>query len=84
MKIDAALITTDLLACEARAAELEVQGFAAAWSVEGQHDPFLPLALAARGTTRLGRGREARLPRRLLHPRADDSLLRSGSSPHGC
>ena len=56
MKIDAALFTTDLLACEARAAELEAQGFSAAWSVEGQHDPFLPLALAARGTTRLELG----------------------------
>ncbi len=56
MKIDAALFTTDLLACEPRAAELEAQGFAAAWSVEGQHDPFLPLALAARSTTRLELG----------------------------
>jgi probable F420-dependent oxidoreductase len=56
MKIDAALFTTDLLACEARAAEIEAQGFAAAWSVEGQHDPFLPLALAARTTTRLELG----------------------------
>ena len=56
MRLDAALFTTDLLACEARAAELEAQGFAAAWSVEGQHDPFLPLALAARSTTRLELG----------------------------
>jgi len=56
MKIDAALFTTDLLACEARAAQLEAQGFAAAWSVEGAHDPFLPLALAARATTRMELG----------------------------
>jgi len=56
VKIDAALFTTDLLGCEARAAKLEAQGFSAAWSVEGQHDPFLPLALAARGTHHLELG----------------------------
>jgi probable F420-dependent oxidoreductase len=56
MQIDAVLGTDDLLACEARAAELEARGFAGAWSIEGQHDPFLPLALAARATTRLGLG----------------------------
>jgi probable F420-dependent oxidoreductase len=56
MKIDAALFSTDLLGCEALAATLEEQGFAAAWSVEGQHDPFLPLVLAARATTRLELG----------------------------
>jgi probable F420-dependent oxidoreductase len=56
MKIDAALLTADLLGCEARAAELEARGFAALWSVEGQHDPFLPLALAARATTRIELG----------------------------
>ena len=56
MKIDAALFATDLLACEARAAQLEAQGFAAAWSVEGMHDPFLPLALAARATKQLELG----------------------------
>ena len=56
VKIDAALFTVDLAGCEARAARLEAQGFAAAWSVEGSHDPFLPLALAARATTRLELG----------------------------
>jgi probable F420-dependent oxidoreductase len=56
MKIDAALVTQDLLACEERAAEIEARGFAAAWTVEGQHDPFLPLALAARATRRIGLG----------------------------
>ncbi|HZO08820.1 MAG TPA: TIGR03617 family F420-dependent LLM class oxidoreductase [Myxococcota bacterium] len=45
-----------MLGCEARAAKLEAQGFSAAWSVEGQHDPFLPLALAARGTHHLELG----------------------------
>src|SRR5262249_21547420 len=56
MKIDAGLFATDVAGSDARAARLEAQGFAGAWSVEGPHDPFLPLAVAARATERLELG----------------------------
>jgi probable F420-dependent oxidoreductase len=56
MKIDAGLMSTQLAASGAAAARLEAQGFGAAWSFEGTHDPFLPLALAAQATQRIELG----------------------------
>jgi len=50
MKIDGALIGGDWTRAGEEAALLEAQGFAAAWSFEGQHDPFIPLVLAAERT----------------------------------
>jgi probable F420-dependent oxidoreductase len=50
MKIDGALIGSDWTRAGEDAALLEAQGFAGAWSFEGQHDPFIPLVLAAERT----------------------------------
>lgn len=50
MKIDGALIGADFSRAGEEAALLEAQGFAGAWSFEGQHDPFIPLVLAAERT----------------------------------
>jgi probable F420-dependent oxidoreductase len=50
MKIDGALIGADWTRAGEEAALLEAQGFAGAWSFEGQHDPFIPLVLAAERT----------------------------------
>jgi probable F420-dependent oxidoreductase len=50
MKIDGALIGADWMQSGEEAAMLEAQGFAGAWSFEGQHDPFIPLVLAAERT----------------------------------
>ncbi len=55
MKIDGALFAS-LEDAEAAAAQMEQDDFAAAWSFEGPHDPFLPLALAARVTKKLQLG----------------------------
>jgi len=53
MKLESALLTADPAAAPAAAHTLEAQGFDGIQSFEGPHDPFLPLALAARETTRL-------------------------------
>ena len=50
MRIDGALIGGDWTRAGEEAALLEAQGFAGAWSFEGQHDPFIPLVLAAERT----------------------------------
>jgi probable F420-dependent oxidoreductase len=50
MKVDGALIGSDFTRAGEEAARLEAQGFAGAWSFEGQHDPFVPLVLAAERT----------------------------------
>ena len=51
MKVDAPLYSFDRPEDEAR--DLESKGYAAAFTYEGPHDPFFPLALAARATERL-------------------------------
>ena len=56
MKIDAALMPDDFSRSGEVAAELERQGFSAAWSFEGPHDPFFSLVLAAGRTERLELG----------------------------
>ena len=55
MKLDAALLAR-FEESGAAARALEEAGFDGAWSFEGPHDPFLPLALAARETRRLALG----------------------------
>jgi len=50
MKVDGALTGSDFPKAGEEAALLEAQGFAGAWSFEGQHDPFVPLVLAAERT----------------------------------
>jgi probable F420-dependent oxidoreductase len=54
MKIDCRLGTLEHAAD--RAPELEAAGYDAAWSLEVDHDPFLPLAVAAGVTTRIELG----------------------------
>lgn len=53
MKIDAALLQTELEASGRIAKEYEDQGYDGVLSFEGTHDPFLPLALAAALTERI-------------------------------
>ena len=53
MKIEGALLGTELAETGDAAARLEAQGFDGLLSFEGPHDPFLPLAVAAERTTRL-------------------------------
>src|SRR5262249_21417307 len=50
MRIDGALTGGDFTRAGEEAALLEAQGFAGAWSFEGQHDPFVSLVLAAERT----------------------------------
>jgi probable F420-dependent oxidoreductase len=56
MKIDAATLSPNLNDVPALAAAAEDIGFDCLWTSETQHDPFLPLALAAEHTTRLELG----------------------------
>jgi probable F420-dependent oxidoreductase len=53
MRLDAALLTADIAQSGAMAKAFEAQGFDGVLSFEGPHDPFLPLALAARETERV-------------------------------
>ena len=55
MKVDGA-IGTNLSAVAAEASAAEAAGYAGAWSSETNHDPFLPLVLAAEHTQRLELG----------------------------
>jgi probable F420-dependent oxidoreductase len=50
MELDASLPPTSLRDIPALAAAAEAAGFGALWASETQHDPFLPLALAAEHT----------------------------------
>lgn len=56
MKLDAALPPTRLSAVPAIAKGAEEVGFAAIWTQETQHDPFLPHALIAEHTTHISSG----------------------------
>ena len=56
MQLDAALPIVPLAKVPAITAAAESLGFAALWSQETQHDPFLPHALIAEHTTRLQMG----------------------------
>lgn len=46
MKIDAALLVTDMKQIPSRARELEEAGFDGCFTFEGPHEPFMPLVLA--------------------------------------
>ena len=56
MRLDIGLMTFDLPAVAEYARRAEDLGFGAIWSAETRHDPFLPLAVAASATTRIGLG----------------------------
>ena len=53
MKVDAALLATELAATPAEAREIERLGYDGAFTFEGPHDPFFPIALAAEHTERI-------------------------------
>ena len=55
MKIDSLLLGS-IADAGSRAAELEAAGYSGAWTAEGPHDPFLPLAVAATRTSRMELG----------------------------
>lgn len=72
MQLDAALAADSLSAVPGLARAAEAAGFAAAWTTETQHSPFLPLPLIAEHTTRLRFGTAvaiglARSPLTLAH-----------------
>lgn len=52
MKIDAQLVDFELDDIEAEAQRYERLGFDAIWTRENKHDPYIPLTLAARATSR--------------------------------
>jgi probable F420-dependent oxidoreductase len=56
VKLDIGLMTFDLPAVGDYARRAEDLGFGAIWSAETRHDPFLPLAVAATTTRRMGLG----------------------------
>jgi probable F420-dependent oxidoreductase len=56
VQLDAVLPPLDLSAIPETARAAEALGFSALWTAETQHDPFLPLALAAEHTSRVQLG----------------------------
>lgn len=56
LKFDTGLQATSFREIPAAAREAEELGFAGLWTAETQHDPFLPLAVAATATTRIELG----------------------------
>ncbi|MCB0251399.1 MAG: LLM class flavin-dependent oxidoreductase, partial [Anaerolineae bacterium] len=56
MKLDVALMTTGLREAAELAQAAESLGFDTLWTSETQHDPFLPLGVAALNTERIGLG----------------------------
>lgn len=56
MKLDVAILSTHLQEVEPLVQAAEAAGFAALWTSETQHDPFLPLGVAALRTTRIQLG----------------------------
>ena len=80
MRLDIGLMTFDLPAVAEYARRAEDLGFGAIWSAETRHDPFLPLAVAASATTRIGLGTAIALafprsPMILAHIDADQGVL---------
>ena len=55
MKIDS-MLTGSITDAGRAAADLELAGYSGAWTVEGPHDPFLPLAVAAASTREIELG----------------------------
>ena len=56
MKLDTTLAVRDLTEVAAYARAAEEIGFDTVWSTETQHDPFLPLAVAATTTRKVKLG----------------------------
>jgi probable F420-dependent oxidoreductase len=56
MKLDVGMLTHDLTSIPAYARKVEALGYDCLWSSETQHDPFLPLAVAATVTSRIKLG----------------------------
>jgi probable F420-dependent oxidoreductase len=56
VKLDVAMLTHDLTQIPDYARKVEALGYDALWSAETQHDPFLPLAVAATATSRMKLG----------------------------
>lgn len=56
MKLDTGLMTSSLRDVPKAAREAEELGFDGLWTAEAQHDPFLPLTLAAEHTSRMELG----------------------------
>ena len=56
MKLDVGMLTHDLKSIPAYARKVEALGYDCLWSSETQHDPFLPLAVAATATGRVKLG----------------------------
>lgn len=56
MKLDAGLVDYDLRTVPAHARKLEQIGYDCLWTSETQHDPFLPLAVAATATSSIKLG----------------------------
>lgn len=56
MKLDVGMLTHDLRSIPEYARKVEALGYDCLWSAETQHDPFLPLAVAATVTSRIKLG----------------------------
>lgn len=56
MKLDVGMLSHDLKSIPDYARKVEAMGFDCLWSSETQHDPYLPLAVAATTTTRIKLG----------------------------
>ena len=56
MKLDVGMLTHDLATIPDYARKVEALGYDCLWSAETQHDPFLPLAVAATVTARIKLG----------------------------
>ena len=56
MKLDVGMLTHDLKSIPDYARKVEALGYDCLWSAETQHDPFLPLAVAATVTSRIKLG----------------------------
>ncbi len=83
MKIDAATLVPYLSEMPALAREVEAIGFDGLWTSETQHDPFLPLALAAEHTEHIELGTSiavgfARSPTVLAHTAWDLAAFSKG------
>ena len=83
MKIDAALFSANPADAGPAAAKLEQLGYAGAFTFEGPHDPFFPIAVAAQQTERIELGTSiaiafARSPMLLAHIGNDLQLLTGG------
>jgi probable F420-dependent oxidoreductase len=56
VKLDVGMLTHDLTSIPDHARKVEALGYDCLWSAETQHDPFLPLAVAATVTSRIKLG----------------------------